>query len=88
MKLLKFCLVLVLFTGFSACENHMDINDVVEGTPSRADTVLPHKFAPHQKADSSKTVSLPQVFQRWVSMQKDLIKKEAVSKIKFEAAFF
>ena len=54
--------MLFLITGFSACENHMDINDVVKGTPSNADTVLPHKFT--HKSDSLKTHVLPRVFKR------------------------
>jgi hypothetical protein len=52
MKLFTFLLALLLFTGFSACENHMDINDIVEGSPSNADTVLAHKFPPFAKKDS------------------------------------
>ncbi len=46
MKLFKLCLLMFLFAGFSACENHMDIRDVSKGTPSSADTVLPVKHAP------------------------------------------
>lgn len=49
MKLLS-CIVLFLcITGFSSCENHMDINDIVPGTPTRADTVLLHKFPTVEK---------------------------------------
>lgn len=62
MKLFTLGLMLFLLTGFSACENHMDINDVVKGTPSNADTVLPHKFT--HKSDSLKTHVLPRVFKR------------------------
>ncbi len=64
MKLFTFCLILFLFTTFAACENHMDIHDVVKGTPSRADTVMPHKFSSLKKEDSSKTTILPRVFKR------------------------
>ncbi len=64
MKLLTGCLLLFMFTGFSACENHMDINDVVKGTPSKADTVMPHKFSRHRNEDSTNTARLPTVFKR------------------------
>ena len=63
MKLFKLCFVLFLLTGFSACENHMDIQDVVKGTPSRADTVLPHSFAPHE-ITGSKPANEARVFLR------------------------
>lgn len=53
-----------MFTGFSACENHMDIRDVVEGTPTNADTVLPRKFSAPEKKDSLTTKILPKVFRR------------------------
>jgi hypothetical protein len=43
MKLVSFLLFLFLITGFTACENHMDIDDIMPGTPSHADTVLPRK---------------------------------------------
>ncbi len=42
----------------------MDINDVVEGTPSKADTVLPHKFPPFVKKDTLKGDQLPKVYRR------------------------
>ena len=64
MKLFTCCILLLFFTGFSACENHMDINDIAEGTPSRADTVLTHKFPPFAQKDSVKEKELPRVFQR------------------------
>lgn len=62
MKLVTFIVLFVFITAFSACENHMDINDIVHGTPSNADTVLPHTFAPVTKGDSSKLQSLPREF--------------------------
>lgn len=40
----------------------MDINDVVDGTPSNADTVLAHKFPPYTKIDSSKAGNLAPEF--------------------------
>ncbi len=66
MKIFKLCLVLLLFAGFSACENHMDIRDVTKGTPSRADTVLPHKFkaAKTEAEISEHNERLPRVFLR------------------------
>ncbi len=38
----------------------MDINDIVEGTPTKADTVLAHPFSPHVK-DSLHQKTLPRV---------------------------
>jgi hypothetical protein len=64
MKVFAFLLFLSLLTGFSACENHMDINDVVEGTPTRADTVLAHKYPPFIKKDTLKGTSLPKIYRR------------------------
>ncbi|HEV2831848.1 MAG TPA: hypothetical protein VGW31_07690 [Hanamia sp.] len=66
MKLFKLCLLMFLFAGFSACENHMDIRDVTKGTPSRADTVLPAKHAP-AKTEAQREAykeSLPRVYWR------------------------
>ena len=40
----------------------MDIKDIVEGTPSNADTVLAHKFPPFSKNDSSSMDKLPREF--------------------------
>ena len=42
----------------------MDIRDAVQGTPSRADTVMPHTFSSLKKLDSSKTESVARVFKR------------------------
>ena len=64
MTLFTFCLVIFLFTAFASCENHMDIHDAVKGTPSRADTVMPHTFSSSKKSDSVKTSTLPRVFKR------------------------
>jgi hypothetical protein len=64
MKLFTFLLFLLFFTAFSACENHMDINDIVEGTPSRADTVLAHKFPPYGTRDTLKGEQLPKVYRK------------------------
>jgi hypothetical protein len=70
MKLVKTCFV-ILFLGifFSACEvqDEWTVNDIVKGTPSNADTVLPHKFKKYQKTDSMHEAheeNLPTVFRR------------------------
>jgi hypothetical protein len=66
MKLFKLCLLMFLFAGFSACENHMDIRDVTKGTPTNADSILPVKHAP-VKTDAQKEAykeSLPRVHWR------------------------
>lgn len=43
----------------------MDINDIAEGTPSNADTVLQHKFPPFAIKDTAKTENdLPKLYQR------------------------
>ena len=55
MKLLKICFVsFLLAIVFSACEvqDVWSVNDIVDGTPSKADTVLPHKFQKHASPDS------------------------------------
>jgi|GEM_PF-1238488 len=69
MKLLKICFVsFLLATVFSACEvqDVWTVNDVENGTPSNADTVLHHKFKKYQKEDSVKVNegNLPPVFNR------------------------
>lgn len=68
MKLVKISFVfLVTAVFFSACEvqDVWKVNDIEKGTPSNADTVLPHKF--NNKSDSLielRNEKLPQVFQR------------------------
>ncbi|MBN9350918.1 MAG: hypothetical protein J0H55_09545 [Chitinophagaceae bacterium] len=66
MKSIKIFLAAFLMTCFfSACENHMDINDIVAGTPTKADSVLPakhHPFSAEQVAEWNKTV--PRVYHR------------------------
>ena len=42
----------------------MDINDIVQGTPSRADTVLAHKFPPFARKDTLKGEQLPKVYRK------------------------
>jgi len=40
----------------------MDINDIVHGTPSNADTVLHHKFPPVEKHAVAPVEALPREF--------------------------
>ncbi len=68
MKLIKISFVFLLFTiAFSACEvqDVWNVDDTVEGTPTKADTVLPHKF--NNKSDSLlelRNEQLPQLFHK------------------------
>lgn len=58
MKLIKLALGLTLFTCLFSCNTlDRDTNDIVEGTPTNADTVLYQKseHAEHPTADSSTT---------------------------------
>ncbi len=64
MKLFTFLLFVFFITAFSSCENHMDIRDEAHGTPSRADTVLPHRYAPVHEATTEKTEDVPAVYRR------------------------
>ena len=41
----------------------MDIRNIVPGTPSNADTVMPHRFT-HGETDSTNSKPLPRVFKR------------------------
>lgn len=66
MKFLKFISLVLLIAAFSSCENHMDINDIVEGTPTNADSVLPaqkHHVWPAEELEAYKE-SLPKVYRR------------------------
>ena len=63
MKLFIPCVLFLLFAGFSSCENHMDIRDIAHGTPSNADTVMPHRFT-HGETDSTNSKALPRVYKR------------------------
>lgn len=59
-------LVFFLAAVSTACENHMDINDIVAGTPTNADSVLaPSKHKPFEpkELDAYKE-SLPRVYKR------------------------
>lgn len=45
MKLLKICIVVFITACvLSACERQGEVINIVDGTPSKADTVLPLKF--------------------------------------------
>jgi len=67
MKLLKICfLVFIASMAFSACERQGEVINIVDGTPTKADTVLPLKFNTHH-ADSLNTTheeKLSPVFRR------------------------
>ncbi|MEO9147695.1 MAG: hypothetical protein ABI237_19265 [Ginsengibacter sp.] len=58
MKLLKICLVFLIIAGLSSCEvqDIYNVNDIVDGTPSNADTVLPHKFKKYEASDSLRAI--------------------------------
>ena len=62
MKLIKFSLVLLLMAGFSACEDY-HAKDTVDGTPTKADTVLP-AHSHDQSFEPPKTEAAPGVFRR------------------------
>ncbi len=64
MKLFSFLILLIFIIGFSSCESYRQTHDIVQGTPSRADTVLPHKFSPAPEAKTSATENTPKVFER------------------------
>ncbi|HSV09277.1 MAG TPA: hypothetical protein VLI68_00815 [Hanamia sp.] len=66
MKFFKVCLIFFIVAGFSACEVQGTVDDTVDGTPTKSDTVLPAKFVKYQKADSVKETheSLPKVLRR------------------------
>ncbi len=69
MKLLKFCFPFLLITVFSACEvqDVWHVDDTVYGTPTKADTVLPHKFVKNPKTEAEieqRNENLPSVFRK------------------------
>ncbi|MEO8854256.1 MAG: hypothetical protein ABI359_10775 [Ginsengibacter sp.] len=68
MKFIKVCVVVLLMgAAFSACETQGEVINIVHGTPSNADTVLPRKFGPNHHADSTKALgeeNVPTVFRR------------------------
>lgn len=67
MKLLKICFVIFLTAFiFSACERQGEVINIVDGTPSKADTVLPLKFnAKHGDSLVEKhEEKVPRVFRR------------------------
>ena len=74
MKLITFCLMLFLVMGFYACGRNTNAKNTLDGTPSRADTVMPHTFDEasgqggkhneHAKGDSSNPYSVPGDYRR------------------------
>lgn len=66
MKAAKFLLLLFVIVAFASCENHMDIRDEIEGTPTNADSVLPaklHHTWTEEEIEAHKA-SLPRVYWR------------------------
>lgn len=59
-------LAFFMIMGFASCENHMDIRDIEEGTPTNADSVLApsmhHPFTPEVLESYKET--LPKVYRR------------------------
>ncbi len=64
MKLFTFLLSVVFITVFSSCESYRETHDVVNGTPSRADTVLQHKYAPVHDTKTETAGDVPEVYKR------------------------
>ncbi|MEO6812303.1 MAG: hypothetical protein ABI172_00110 [Ginsengibacter sp.] len=68
MKLFTICIIaLFLFGSLASCNEHyMDRTDVVKGTPSKSDTVLPRKYPPIKTEASieAHNEKLPRVFLR------------------------
>ena len=68
MKLVKTCFVFLLLTIiFSACEIQGEVVNIVDGTPTKADTVLPHKFVKNPKSElqiEQRNENLPNVFRK------------------------
>lgn len=53
MKLLRICfLVFIASLAFSACERQGEVINIVDGTPTKADTVLPLKINTLHQTDS------------------------------------
>jgi hypothetical protein len=69
MKVLKALLIILIVAGFSACEvqDVWHVNDTVYGTPTKADTILPHKFVKNPKSElqiEQRNENLPPVFRK------------------------
>ncbi len=65
MKLFTSLLLIFFIATFSSCESYRQTDgEVANGTPSRADTVLPHKYPPMQEAKASATEEPAGVFKR------------------------
>ena len=52
MKIFRFCAIVAITLFFASCRPNGSVldHDIVEGTPTKADTVLPHKY--HLNSDS------------------------------------
>ena len=59
MKLFTFLLLIFFIAAFSSCESYRQNDDEVKGTPTRADTVLPHTYArmPEAKTETHEVSS-------------------------------
>lgn len=57
MKVLRFCAIVAITLFFVSCRPNGSAldHDIMKGTPTNADTVLPHKF--HLKNDTAKEKS-------------------------------
>jgi hypothetical protein len=62
MKLMKLFVLFFLVIGFASCESY-HAKDTVDGTPTRADTVLP-AHGHGQTHEAAKTEATPQIFRR------------------------
>lgn len=59
MKLLRCTIFLFLTILFTSCWPHGDrTGDTLSGTPTKADSVLPHKFHPKEKTESPNSASI------------------------------
>lgn len=54
MKVVRFCMIAAITLFFASCRPNGSAldHDIMKGTPSNADTVLPHKY--HLSGDSAK----------------------------------
>lgn len=64
MKLFTFLLLLFSIAAFSSCGNYRKSHDVIKGTPTRADTVLPHKYPPMQETKTASNEEPADVYRR------------------------
>jgi hypothetical protein len=62
MKLMKLFVLFFLLIGFASCESY-HAKDTVDGTPTRADTVLP-AHGHGQPLEPAKTEEAPKIYRR------------------------